>query len=86
MLLRPSDDDLLMTLDECGYRWVAWQHALKHASQDPEEWLAVLDLELSADRWRDLFLALLARRGWILDECTAREAGPFGSYVVDTAA
>jgi hypothetical protein len=70
MLPRPSDDDILMILDECGWRFVAWRHALAHlgATPDPDEWLAVLDLELATDRWRDTFLAAIARRGWTLDQ------------------
>lgn len=70
MLPRPSDDDILMTLDECLWRVVAWRHALAHLdpNPDPDEWLAVLDLELSADRWRELFVAAIDRRGWSLDQ------------------
>lgn len=86
MRVPPSEADILMTLDECGFRWVAWRHAVAHAGADPEEFLAVLDLELAADRWRERFHALLARRGWILDGDAARDAGPFGHYVVAPAA
>lgn len=85
-MVLPSEHEILVTLDECGYRWVAWRHALAHLGTDPDEFLAALDLELAADRWRERFLVLLARRGWILDVATVHETGPFGRYVVPTAA
>lgn len=69
-MVPPSDDDILMTLDECGLRLVAWRHALAHAGPDPDEdtWFALLELEMAADRWRERFHAALARRGWTLDD------------------
>lgn len=76
----PTDDEILMTLDECGLRWVAWQHALSHAG--PDDLLALLELELATDQWRERFQALVARRGWVLDAGIADETGPFGSYLL----
>lgn len=83
MIVLPTDDDILMTLDECGYRWVAWQQALTHGNDADEAiYLATLDLELATDRWRERFRALIARRGWVFDDEVAHDAGPFGLYVL----
>jgi hypothetical protein len=75
-MVLPSEDDILMTLDECGFRWVAWRRALAWAGPDPDEdtWFAILELELAADHWRDRFHAALARRGWTLDDVLASVA------------
>lgn len=87
-MVLPTDDEILMALDECGLRWVAWQHALTHVGPqaDDDTWLAVIDLELAADSWRERFHGLVTRRGWTLDTALADEAGPFGLYVVPPAA
>lgn len=74
MIVPPTDDEILMALDECGLRWVAWRHALAHLGPDPDEFLAVLDLELAADRWLERFHATLARRGWTLEQILAEPA------------
>lgn len=82
-MVLPADDDILMTLDECGFRWVAWQRALAQADDSDEAaFFDTLELELATDHWRERFRVLVARRGWIFDAEVVHEAGPFGLYVL----
>lgn len=73
---RPDDatpvffDDVLMALDECGHRFLAYRRALADAGPHPDEteWFALIELEIATDRWRQRFLAALARRGMTVDD------------------
>lgn len=70
---RPSDDEVLLALDETYYRWIAYHRALADAGPEPDEaiFFALIELQFAADHWRERFLAGLARRGVCLDEILA---------------
>lgn len=69
---RQDLDDVLAAFDETACRWVAYHKVLAAVRAgwlpaDEETSMALWELELATDHWRERFLAALDRRGIPLD-------------------
>lgn len=63
-------DDATFALWETAHRWVAYVNAIIAAGPhpDPDTTLALLELQVATDSWRDRFIAALERRGLTVDQ------------------